>query len=41
MPGAGPLKLVEANCEKMPFPDGEFDAITNVYLFHEMPKARM
>ena len=38
MPGAGPLRLVEANCEKMPFADGEFDAVTNVYLFHEMPK---
>ena len=33
-----PLKLVEANCEKMPFEDASFDAVTNVYLFHEMPK---
>ena len=37
-PRAGPLKLVEANCEKMPFEDASFDAVTNVYLFHEMPK---
>lgn len=38
VPGAGPLRLVEANCEKMPFADAEFDAVTNVYLFHEMPR---
>lgn len=38
VPGACPLRLVEANCEKMPFADGEFDAVTNVYLFHEMPR---
>ena len=38
VPGAGPLRLVEANCETMPFADGEFDAVTNVYLFHEMPR---
>jgi len=37
-PKSGPLKLVEANCETMPFEDGSFDAVTNVYLFHEMPK---
>lgn len=36
--GAGSLTLVEANCEAMPFPDASFDAVTNVYLFHEMPK---
>ena len=34
----GTLTLVEANCELMPFPDASFDAVTNVYLFHEMPK---
>jgi ubiquinone/menaquinone biosynthesis C-methylase UbiE len=34
----GTLTLVEANCEAMPFPDNSFDAVTNVYLFHEMPK---
>ena len=34
----GTLTLVEANCESMPFPDASFDAVTNVYLFHEMPK---
>ena len=38
MDGAGSLTLVEANCEAMPFPDASFDAVTNVYLFHEMPK---
>jgi ubiquinone/menaquinone biosynthesis C-methylase UbiE len=34
----GTLTLVEANCEQMPFDDASFDAVTNVYLFHEMPK---
>ena len=34
----GSLTLVEANCEQMPFPDEQFDAVSNVYLFHEMPK---
>jgi len=34
----GTLTLVEANCEQMPFDDNAFDAVTNVYLFHEMPK---
>lgn len=37
-PSNGTLTLVEANCECMPFPDASFDAVTNVYLFHEMPK---
>ena len=37
-PTAGNLRLAEANCEAMPFEDGAFDAVTNVYLFHEMPK---
>lgn len=37
-PTAGKLRLAEANCEAMPFEDGSFDAVTNVYLFHEMPK---
>jgi len=36
--GGGSLRLVEANCEAMPFADMSFDAVTNVYLFHEMPK---
>jgi ubiquinone/menaquinone biosynthesis C-methylase UbiE len=36
--GPGSLTLVEANCEAMPFPDASFDAVTNVYLFHEMPR---
>jgi SAM-dependent methyltransferase len=35
----GSLTLVEANCENMPFPDAKFDAVSNVYLFHEMPPA--
>jgi ubiquinone/menaquinone biosynthesis C-methylase UbiE len=34
----GSLTLVEANCETMPFPDERFDAVSNVYLFHELPK---
>ena len=37
-PNLGPLRLVEANCEAMPFEDESFDVVTNVYLFHEMPR---
>jgi ubiquinone/menaquinone biosynthesis C-methylase UbiE len=35
----GSLRLVEANAEDMPLEDNEFDMITNVYLFHELPRA--
>ena len=35
----GSLRLVEANAEEMPLEDNEFDMITNVYLFHELPRA--
>ena len=35
----GSLRLVEANAEDMPLADEEFDMITNVYLFHELPRA--
>ena len=35
----GSLRLVEANAEDMPLEDDEFDMITNVYLFHELPRA--
>ena len=34
----GSLRLVEANAEEMPLEDNEFDMITNVYLFHELPR---
>eukprot|EP00227_Mantoniella_beaufortii_P011988 CAMPEP_0197585764 /NCGR_PEP_ID=MMETSP1326-20131121/7969_1 /TAXON_ID=1155430 /ORGANISM="Genus nov. species nov., Strain RCC2288" /LENGTH=444 /DNA_ID=CAMNT_0043150313 /DNA_START=48 /DNA_END=1378 /DNA_ORIENTATION=+ len=34
---AGSLQLVEANVEHMPFGDAEFDMLTAVYLFHELP----
>jgi ubiquinone/menaquinone biosynthesis C-methylase UbiE len=36
--GVEHLSLVEDNAEKMPFRDGAFDAVTCVYLFHELPK---
>ena len=32
-----PATFVQANAEKLPFEDGAFDAVLNVYLFHEMP----
>uniref|UniRef100_A0A7S2FRJ3 Methyltransferase type 11 domain-containing protein n=1 Tax=Florenciella parvula TaxID=236787 RepID=A0A7S2FRJ3_9STRA len=37
--GAEPpaARLVQANAEKLPFEDASFDAVTCVYLFHEMP----
>lgn len=31
------VKYAEAPCESMPFEDNSFDAITCVYLFHELP----
>ena len=33
------VRLVEAAAEKMPFGDAQFDALTAVYLFHELPPA--
>merc|ERR1712048_110311 len=32
-----PAKFVQASAEKLPFEDASFDAVVNVYLFHEMP----
>ncbi len=32
------ISLVEAPGENLPFRDGEFDAVVNVFLFHELPK---
>jgi ubiquinone/menaquinone biosynthesis C-methylase UbiE len=32
------LSLIADNAERLPFRDGFFDAITCVYLFHELPK---
>lgn len=32
------LRAIAANAESMPFPDGSFDAVSCVFLFHEMPK---
>ena len=33
----GPRSLVQANAERLPFADGSLDAVTCVYLFHELP----
>ena len=32
------LSLLVENAEALPFPDGRFDAVTCLYLFHEIPK---
>jgi len=32
------VTYVEAAAEKVPAPGNEYDAITNVYLFHELPR---
>lgn len=32
------LSLVADNAEAMPFADGTFDAVTSIFLFHELPK---
>jgi ubiquinone/menaquinone biosynthesis C-methylase UbiE len=31
------VSLVCENAEQLPFPDGHFDAVTNVFLMHELP----
>ena len=31
------MRLVEAAAEAMPFADAEFDVVTCIYLFHELP----
>jgi len=31
------VSLLRENAEQLPFPDGHFDAVTNVYLVHEVP----
>jgi ubiquinone/menaquinone biosynthesis C-methylase UbiE len=31
--------FVQAAAEALPFPDGSFDVLMNVYLFHELPRA--
>jgi ubiquinone/menaquinone biosynthesis C-methylase UbiE len=33
-PGSG---AIVAAAEDLPFPDGAFDIVTNIYLFHELP----
>lgn len=33
------VSLVVENAEKMPFRDGSFDAVSSVFLFHELPRA--
>lgn len=32
------VDLVEGNAEAMPLPDGAFDAVTAIFLFHELPR---
>jgi ubiquinone/menaquinone biosynthesis C-methylase UbiE len=32
------ISLVQDNAEKMPFRDESFDAVTSIFLFHELPK---
>jgi ubiquinone/menaquinone biosynthesis C-methylase UbiE len=32
-----PATFVQANAESLPFPDDSFDAVTCIYLFHELP----
>lgn len=34
---SGVTALVQANAERLPFADASLDAVTNVYLFHELP----
>jgi ubiquinone/menaquinone biosynthesis C-methylase UbiE len=36
--GVPGVALVADNAEAMPFEDGSFDAVTSVFLFHELPK---
>ena len=38
-PEADRVSLRVGNGEEMPFPDGHFDVVTSVYLFHELPRA--
>ncbi len=35
---AAELSLLAENAESLPFPDGYFDAVSCVFLFHELPK---
>jgi ubiquinone/menaquinone biosynthesis C-methylase UbiE len=37
--GAPDVSLVAENAQHMPFADGFFDAVTSVFLFHELPSA--
>jgi ubiquinone/menaquinone biosynthesis C-methylase UbiE len=36
---ADSTRFVQANAEQLPFPDNTFDAVTSIYLFHELPFA--
>jgi len=36
---SGVQSLIQANAERLPFADGALDAVTSVYLFHELPPA--
>ncbi|HXV22890.1 MAG TPA: class I SAM-dependent methyltransferase [Alphaproteobacteria bacterium] len=32
------VSLIEGAAERLPFPDGQFDLVTSVYLLHELPR---
>lgn len=36
--GVEDLSLMAENAEQLPFPDGYFDVVVSVYLFHELPR---
>ena len=37
--GGGSVRFLQAPVERIPAPDGHFDAVTNIYMFHELPPA--
>ncbi|MEX1365765.1 MAG: class I SAM-dependent methyltransferase [Nannocystaceae bacterium] len=38
VPEGADASFVAGNAESLPFPDGSFDAVFSVYLFHELPR---
>ena len=37
-PWAGSSHVVQGQAEALPFPDGHFNVVTSIYLFHELPR---